>query len=574
MKLKIHLIILSHTLVAFLAMLCYSQVMPLSLNVIIIHPLLVCAIYTTLLYCSPHKALPALASGSSILLLLLYSANMIAAHYWNGVISWSFLQTNADVVIAELQKLPIYLMPVPLLMVLLLLRLYKICLPSTPINRQSLSLLGLIPIIVAIFSFSTWKISPDMSMIWQGEPLFEFIKANPRLSTPQTVILPTLSAAQSKKMNEQDRPNIILIHGDALRADRLGSYGNQRDTSPFIDSLIEDEGGIKLPYSMSNCSESICGFSSVTTSNFSFSGDKPNLFEILIDYGYVSNFIGTGDLYHGGLNQYIEPRTHNFLRADLQESYYNHNDRFVLDTLADYPKYTQRPNLFYLRLMSPHPIGMHFKEYEVYQPSSDSLLSMLWGNSNTKTLINDHDNNALQFDAFVKVMFAQLSEKNYLDNAIVVIFGDHGDAIGEHGSYGHYNNLFQEEIHVPIVFWASDNIDMNINTSFFATLMDIPATILHHLKIPVPKTFMGIPLQKELSEKMAYLDNQKKTAGVLYQSPERLFKLFLTKNNLDNAYLFDLISDPDELINLTTQETKITEKLTNAIRQLEKSQHK
>ncbi len=35
------------------------------------------------------------------------------------------------------------------------------------------------------------------------------------------------------------RPNIILIIMDALRADHLGCYGYRRDTSPFIDSLVE-----------------------------------------------------------------------------------------------------------------------------------------------------------------------------------------------------------------------------------------------------------------------------------------------------------------------------------------------
>ncbi|MEO1367220.1 MAG: sulfatase-like hydrolase/transferase, partial [Acidobacteriota bacterium] len=34
-----------------------------------------------------------------------------------------------------------------------------------------------------------------------------------------------------------DRPHVLLISLDTLRADRLGSYGHTRDTSPFLDSL-------------------------------------------------------------------------------------------------------------------------------------------------------------------------------------------------------------------------------------------------------------------------------------------------------------------------------------------------
>lgn len=34
-------------------------------------------------------------------------------------------------------------------------------------------------------------------------------------------------------------PNIIVIVGDTLRADRLGSYGNPRGLTPFIDSIAQ-----------------------------------------------------------------------------------------------------------------------------------------------------------------------------------------------------------------------------------------------------------------------------------------------------------------------------------------------
>ncbi len=35
-------------------------------------------------------------------------------------------------------------------------------------------------------------------------------------------------------------PNVLLISLDSLRADRLGSYGYARDTSPFMDELAAD----------------------------------------------------------------------------------------------------------------------------------------------------------------------------------------------------------------------------------------------------------------------------------------------------------------------------------------------
>ncbi|TKX83885.1 arylsulfatase, partial [Halorubrum sp. SS5] len=38
-----------------------------------------------------------------------------------------------------------------------------------------------------------------------------------------------------------DRPNIILLSIDALRADHLGAHGYDRETSPFLDELADRE---------------------------------------------------------------------------------------------------------------------------------------------------------------------------------------------------------------------------------------------------------------------------------------------------------------------------------------------
>ncbi|MAE46781.1 MAG: hypothetical protein CMJ86_07810 [Planctomycetes bacterium] len=35
-------------------------------------------------------------------------------------------------------------------------------------------------------------------------------------------------------------PNVILISLDTLRADHMGAYGYQQDTTPFLDSLADD----------------------------------------------------------------------------------------------------------------------------------------------------------------------------------------------------------------------------------------------------------------------------------------------------------------------------------------------
>ena len=49
-----------------------------------------------------------------------------------------------------------------------------------------------------------------------------------------------------------DSPNVILISVDTLRADHLGCYGYERDTSPFLDSLAADGVVFENAYAQSS----------------------------------------------------------------------------------------------------------------------------------------------------------------------------------------------------------------------------------------------------------------------------------------------------------------------------------
>lgn len=560
MKRRVHLFILIHALLAFSVMLFTSMKMPLSLNVLIIHPLLVCAAYTSILYILPSRLKIFAVTSLTVFLCLLYIANIVAIQYWNEYISLSFLSINQEVIVEELKKFPVYFVPVIFVLVYLIFIFYRSILFSIVPKTRDFGVLLITPFLGIGFAYSSWSISEDMDIIWQGEPFYEFL--NTRSSRAQVQQEITISPRNIVEDNAvSPLPNIVLIHADALRADRLSAYGNIRNTSPFIDGII-DAGAIKIPFGFSNCSESICGFSSVLTSSFSFNTAPTGLFEIFSQQGYVNNFIGAGSLYHAGLDRYFRPRVDNFLRADLDANYYMHDDRYVLDILDDYPEYIGVPNFFYLRMMSSHGLGSHQQKYKKYEPTRDSLLFMLGGESQHQASINDHDNRASQFDDYTKTIFSSLRIKGYLDNAIVVIFGDHGDAIGERGSYGHYQTLFQEEIHVPLIFWSSSNIEMKIDSHFFATLMDIPATLLYQLKLPIPDFFMGSPLQQVRAEKVGYLDSRKDAIGLVYQDAHQLLKLIIGRNDNLQAQLYDLRNDPGERTNLYRLQPELAKMMT------------
>ena len=540
-------------------MLYTSTKMPLSLNVLLIHPLLVCAAYTLILYILPSALKIIATTALTLFLCILYFTNLIAIQYWNEQISLSFLSINQSVIFEELSRFPVFLIPVFAVFVYLIFAAYRFLLSSSRHRANDFGILLATPVLVTGFAWSSWVISEDMDIIWQGEPFYEFVNTRAAGAQIQQDII-TSPRNQALDGSGSPPPNIVFIHGDALRADRLGAYGNDRDTSPFIDGIIA-AGAKRIAFGFSNCSESICGFSSVLTSSFSFRDAPTGLLEILSARGYVNNFIGAGSLYHAGLDRYIRPRVDNFLRADLDANYYMHDDRYLLDALDQFPEYSGVPNFFYLRMMSSHGLGSHPQKYRKYQPTRDSLLSMLGGESERQAMVNDHDNRARQFDDYVGTIFSTLEKKGYLDNAIVVIFGDHGDALGERGTYGHYQTLYQEEIRVPLIFWNSSNIELPIDSRFFATLMDVPVTILQQLDQPVPDSFMGSPLQQSRQKKFAYLDSEKDTIGLVYQDQRQLLKLIVARDDTSQAQLYDLREDPGERTNLYLRQPELARML-------------
>ena len=74
-------------------------------------------------------------------------------------------------------------------------------------------------------------------------------------------------------------------------------------------------------------------------------------------------------------------------------------------------------------------------------------------------------------------LLEELKRQGLLDNTLVIITSDHGEAFGDHGLFGHGNSLYLDEIAVPLVMLcpgapAGRVVDAAVS------LRDLPATVL------------------------------------------------------------------------------------------------
>jgi arylsulfatase A-like enzyme len=75
-------------------------------------------------------------------------------------------------------------------------------------------------------------------------------------------------------------------------------------------------------------------------------------------------------------------------------------------------------------------------------------------------------------------LFDGLETRGLLENSVVIITADHGEAFGEHGRLGHGADVYEELIHVPLIVAFGSRVPAGMRVAEAVTLADLPVTIL------------------------------------------------------------------------------------------------
>ncbi len=90
-------------------------------------------------------------------------------------------------------------------------------------------------------------------------------------------------------------------------------------------------------------------------------------------------------------------------------------------------------------------------------------------------------------------LVGELKRRGLLDNTVVIITSDHGEAFGEHGTIGHSYSVYLDEIFVPLVILAPGApAGRTVNDP--ASLRDLPATVVDLLNLATGSPFPGSSL--------------------------------------------------------------------------------
>ena len=351
------------------------------------------------------------------------------------------------------------------------------------------------------------------------------------ISDPAIVLHPPTEEGgtdiEKKHVSMRDRksgwPDIIMIVLDAARADHFGyPYGYIRDTIPEITrnlsgSLFFKNAMAQAPYTVCSVPTMITGLSftihRVTELDDRLSPQETTLAEYLADFNYHC-LCYSATVNHSkrlGFDQgYAE-----FFQAWKQGvSYETSIDPFfltqkVVERIQE--GFLQKPVFLMLHYVPPHSPYHPSSEFNRFTDpgydgpcdgSVDYISSLRKENTvpdkaDIEALAALYDGNLLMVDHAIGRLLNQLKQSGMWERSLIIITSDHGEAFFEHGKPEHNSTLYQEMIHVPLVFKLPSGMSHEgINTDQLVSLEDLVPTILGILKRVPDSRVSGIDLIK------------------------------------------------------------------------------
>lgn len=541
------------------------------------------------LFPMPHSARAYLATAVVLLpwlmLMAWYAAALLGLYSWGRLTTWPIFATyalQAPHLLASLGY-PAWGLWVPAIVVFALLlvagqfdllraRWPRLLFdPAEPRQRRMLAgLLAALPVVLASMIWFTVGTSPfepiQISLLKSGGALSQNhdMTASPAANAAEQEVINSYVASSDAK-----RRNVILIVGDALRADHMGIYGYPRATTPYLSTLAQDGRAHIVPRVRATCAESLCGLMSMASSRPLH--EIPNrpftLQQVLKRHGYQihmvlsgdhTNFYGLRDFY-GSVDSYVDGSKQEVRWNDENQYRYVNDDQLVLDHIKAMPQADHnQPVMLQIALMSSHGLGMRNETSTWYQPSYNYYSWFRWSagpdrikDSDRAGAVNFYDNGVQQLDGYVRDILDTLDRKGYLQDALVVVTGDHGELLGEHGYFAHAITVREPVLTIPLIFARFGYDAEALVDRPLAAQIDIAPTILRDLGIAAPATWMGHALQDEASARAprrVYFQ-QTMEAGLYDATADGKIMKYWRDHQDGSEYVFDVVDDPAEQTN-------------------------
>lgn len=359
-------------------------------------------------------------------------------------------------------------------------------------------------IVVAALTAEWWVCDQAPAQAVRADPLLSFY-LNPSPVTP-LVAADVAARRDYPRVTEFRRRNVLVFTIDSLRADHAGVCGYARDTTPFLSELKRDGRLRALPSAVAVANDSAGGIFAVLGSVYVERQSPSNftLSDVLRGLDYHTYLIAAGDHTSFDNMKPLYGTSYQLFSDGLgRRSFSVNDDRGILETLAKIPPADDRPAFFFFHLMSAHYLGVHLPEHAVWRDEDRPAPTGRRHPGPANRTDAAYDAGVRQADAMVRQIFELLRAKGYLRDYVGVVTADHGEALGEHDHFGHIQQLYQEDLAVPILL-----LDSSVPPALgarFGCQLDIAPTLLEQLGLPMPTSWQGQPLSRPDAPRTIFL---------------------------------------------------------------------
>jgi arylsulfatase A-like enzyme/Tfp pilus assembly protein PilF len=394
------------------------------------------------------------------------------------------------------------------------------------------------------------------------------------------VVVMTLTALQAAAQTPaKPALNVVLITIDTLRADHVGCYGYKQIKTPNIDGLAADGARFErafavVPVTLPSHTSMLTGTYPMLSGMHDFSGNKlsplqPTLASVLKQAGYQTGAVIAAAVLDSrfGLNQGFDFYYDHFDFNRLDEANLDQMERpgnVVADVALDWlekdwlAKNSQKKFFLWMHLYDPH------FPYLPHEPYSREYAAQ------------PYDGEIAFADEQVGRLLRFLKEKGIYQNTVIVLCGDHGESLGEHGEKTHGFFIYNATMHVPLIIRLPENAAAR-TIADPVSLVDLMPTVLGAVGLEVPSQVQGRSLLPQLRDGRdhddLHHDDQAGRDRVLYGEtflPRLHFNWSELRGSENTKYhfidaprpeLYDLAKDPGEVHNLFAEKKAVSEEM-------------
>ena len=374
-------------------------------------------------------------------------------------------------------------------------------------------------------------------LVRRGVRRFNPLRAAVWLTVALLIALGTYSLRT--RLAEAPGPNCIIVSLDALRPDHLGCYGYDRSTSPNIDRLaargiLARRAYTQSPGSTGGHASMLTGLYTLThgayLNGFMLSDSVDTCAELFAGNGYstaavtrnwyISPRVGFGqgfdcfiDNAYGLIFKSAPPRLllrglvlyQTFHRVFQKVGHPSNHD--IVDAL-EWIRWRRNHKFFlFLHIMDPHSpyippddivgrfgSGAYTTTEEIERLHVESARLQLTEDE-ARALVDRYDEAIIGADRKIGMLVDELAGLDLLDNTLLVVTADHGEALGGNGTkqYGH-GTLDYECLRIPLVMSFPQMAGEGTIIDDVVQSIDIVPTVVDALKLTDTVERQGLSL--------------------------------------------------------------------------------